>query len=559
MSLVTEARWPEVHYLNHERTVRSWLLTRDHKRIGILFLVSTIAMLFVGGVFALLLRIELLTPGPTIMSALWYNRMFTLHGVTMVWLFMIPSIPTTFGNFFLPIMIGAKEVAFPRLNLFSWYVFIVGGAVVLFTMLWGGADTGWTFYTPYSVKTPTAVFGVLVGVFIIGFSTIITGVNFITTVHTMRAPGLKWFRIPLFVWGIYGTAVIQTLATPVLGLVLLLVGVERWGGIGIFDPTRGGDPLLFQHLFWFYSHPAVYIMVLPSMGVVSELVCAFSRKNIFGYRLVAISTFGIAAVGFFTWGHHMFTAGTSASAVGAFGVLSMFVAIFTAIKVFTWTATLYKGSISFEAPLVYVLGFLALLVFGGMTGVALATTSLDVHWQDTYFVVAHFHFIMVGAVLLAFLGALHYWFPKMFGKTYPPRLALVAAITIIFGFFATFTPQFLLGNAGMPRRYYLYPPEYQWLNVMSTAGATLLFFGFALIFVYLVVSLRKGSIAGANPWGSAGYEWLTTSSPPAPHNFTEEPSFVREVHDYTVPVPRTLPQHPAAPLAQPAPQRAGHG
>jgi cytochrome c oxidase subunit I len=525
---------PGITYLNHETTVRSWLLTRDHKRIGVMFLVLVILALLLGGVFAMVLRIELLTPGPTIISAMTYNRMFTLHGVTMVWLFMIPAIPSAFGNFVLPIMLGAKDVAFPRLNLASVYLYVAGAGLTLFGMLWSGADTGWTFYTPYSTTSPTAVAPILLGVFVIGFSTIITGLNFITTVHTLRAPGMHWSRIPLFVWALYGTSIIQVVATPVLGMVLLLVCFERVFGVGLFDPSRGGDPVLFQHMFWFYSHPAVYIMVLPAMGVITEVVCAFSRKNIFGYKMIAASTFGIAFVGFFSWGHHMFVSGQSTFGSGVFGVLSMLVAIFTAIKIFNWVATMYGGSIDLRVPLLYVLGFIFLLMFGGMTGVAVATTSLDVHWHDTYFIVAHFHYIMVGAVLMAFLAALHYWWPKMFGRVYPERWSFLAASTIIFGFIVTFLPQFLLGNLGMPRRYYQYPAELQWLNVLSTAGASLLAFGFSLIAVYLLWSLRYGPESTANPWGSKGYEWHS-GSPPAPHNFTEAPRFEREVHDYTVP------------------------
>lgn len=525
---------PERSYLNHEVSVRSWILTRDHKRIGVLFLVAVSFFFFLGGIFAMALRIELLTPGRTIMSPYMYNRMFTLHGVTMVWLFLIPAIPTTFGNFLVPIMIGAKDVAFPRLNLTSLYLFLLGSLVALAGMFLGGADTGWTFYTPYSITSPSAVIPVVIGVFIIGFSTIITGMNFIVTTHTLRAPGLSWGRIPLFVWTIYGVSIIQVIATPVLGLVLLLIALDRYFGIGLFDPARGGDPILYQHLFWFYSHPAVYIMILPAMGVISETVCAFSRKNIFGYRMVVLSTIGIAFVGFFTWGHHMFVSGQSTFASGAFGILSMMVAIFTAVKIFNWVATMYKGSISMKAPFIYVMGFIFLLLFGGMTGVAFATTALNVHWHDTYFVVAHFHFIMVGAALMGFLAGLHYWWPKMFGRVYNEKAAIIAAVTVIFGFNATFVPQFLLGNAGMPRRYYDYPPKWTPLHVLSTGGASLLGFAFLMIAVYLLVSLKYGKIAGPNPWGSRGYEWNSLSPPPK-HNFTAPPKFDIDVHDYTFP------------------------
>jgi cytochrome c oxidase subunit 1 len=410
-------------------------------------------------------------------------------------------------------------------------------------MVQGGADTGWTFYTPYSTATSTAVLPVLIGVFIIGFATILTGLNFIATVHTLRAPGLGWMRLPLFVWAIYGTSIIQVLATPVLGMVLLLVALERVAGAGLFDPARGGDPILFQHLFWFYSHPAVYIMVLPSMGVISEAVCAFSRKNAFSYRMIVYSTLGIAFVGFFTWGHHMFTSGESAFGVGAFGVMSMLVAIFTAIKIFSWLGTLYRGSIVAEAPLFYVLGFMFFLFFGGMIGVAYATTSLNLHWHDTYSVVAHFHFIMVGATLMAFLAALHYWFPKMFGRTYPGGVANGAALLVVFGFIATFVPQFLLGNMGMPRRYADYPPHFQSLHVASTAGASLLAFGFLAIAGYLGWSLRYGKLAGDNPWGSRGFEWLSQSPPPT-HNFHTTPEYSTGPHQYSE--PESPPEVPSA-------------
>ena len=522
---------PAEHYLNAQTTVRSWLLTTDHKRIAIIYLVLVLTSLFVGGMFALLLRFELLTPGPTFMQATTYNRLFTLHGIVMVWFFLIPAIPSIFGNFFLPIMIGARDVAFPRLNLASVYIYAVGAIFTLWAMIHGGADTGWTFYTPYSTTTTTQVTPILLGIFILGFSTIVTGINFIVTTHTMRGPGLTWMRLPLFVWSIYGTAIIQVLATPVLGLVVLLVGVEHAFNFGLFDPARGGDPILFQHLFWFYSHPAVYIMILPAMGVISETVACFARKNVFGYKAVAFSSLGLAFVGFFTWGHHMFVAGQSKFDAGAFGVLSMFVGIFTAIKVFTWVGTLYRGSIAFKTPFAYICGFLFFLVFGGMTGIAVATVSLDIHWHDTYFVVAHFHFIMVGAAMMGFLAALHYWFPKMFGRSYPEGWGLVSASLIVLGFNATFIPQFLLGNMGMPRRYYNYPEQCQTLHVASSAGATLLFFGFAIIIIYLVLALRYGKVAGPNPWGSRGFEWNTPSPPPT-HNFETPPVFTHGPHDY---------------------------
>ena len=519
------------NYLNCETSAASWFNTRDHKRIGLMFLVAAIASLLLGGIFALVLRIELLTPERTIISAQAYNRLFTLHGIVMIFLFLIPSIPSGFGNFVLPLMLGAQDVAFPKLNLGSFYVYLIGAVITLWGMIHGGTDTGWTFYAPYSTTSPTAVGIVLFGLFIIGFSSIMTGLNFIVTVHTMRAPGVTWSRLPLFVWAIYATSIIQVLATPVLGMTLLLVAIEHTFGIGFFDISQGGDPVLLQHMFWFYSHPAVYIMILPSMGVISEVICGLSRKNVFGYRAIAYSSLGIAFVGFFTWGHHIFVAGQSTFTGGLFAVLSMLTGIFTAIKTFNWIGTMYKGAIAFSTPFAYVCGFIYFLVFGGMTGIALATMSLDAHWHDTYFVVAHFHFIMVGAAIMAFLAGLHYWFPKMFGRMYHDGWGLVSAVLIVLGFNATFIPQFLLGNAGMPRRYYTYPAEFQTLNVASTAGASLLGLGFTIIAIYLVVALVRGKSLSDNPWESRGYEWFTPSPPPK-LNFEREPEFATSVHHY---------------------------
>src|SRR5438093_2681512 len=508
---------PREHYLNatYGAGIRSWLLTTDHKRIALLYLCSVTVFFFIGGVLATMIRIHLLTPGGALVTPETYNKLFTMHGVAMIFFFLIPSIPAVLGNFLIPIMIGAKDLAFPKVNLLSWYVYLVGGAFVLYSFATGGLDTGWTFYTPLSsIYSNSAVTPAAIGIFINGFSSILTGLNFIVTVHTMRAPGMTWLRLPLFVWAHYATSIIFILGTPVIAITLLLAGLERMFHLGFFNPAYGGDPALFQHMFWFYSHPAVYIMILPAMGVISECVCAFSRKNAFGYRAIAFSSIGIAFVGFFTWGHHLFVAGQRSFVGGAFGLLSMFVGIFTAIKVFNWVGTMYRGAITFRTPFAYICGFLYFLVFGGMTGVALATTSLDIHWHDTYFIIAHFHFIMVGASVMAFLAALHYWFPKMFGRVYHEGWGLVADSLIIIGSNATFIPQFLLGNYGMPRRYYQYPEHFQALNVASTAGATLLGFGFVIIFIYLVIALRWGPRCEQNPWRSKGFEWLTESSQP---------------------------------------------
>jgi cytochrome c oxidase subunit 1 len=526
------AEAPPESFWTSKRTLRSWLLTRDHKRVGTLFLGATSLSLFLGGIFALILRLEHLTPGPTLMGAMTYNRLFTLHGVIMVFMFMIPAIPSGFGNILLPLMIGARDVAFPRLNLASFYLYLAGSTILLASVVVNAIDTGWTFYVPYSTRSPTAVAPAVLGVFVIGLSSIATGVNFMATVHFLRAPGITWFRLPFFVWAVYATSIIQVLATPVLGLALLTVAVDRLFGLAIFDPLQGGDPLLFQHLFWFYSHPAVYIMVLPAMGVVSEVVCSFSRNPAPSYRMIVYSSLGIAFVGFLTWGHHLFTAGMSTFDAGVFGLLSMLVAIFSAIKVFAWVGTLRGGSISITTPMLYVFSFLFLFVFGGMTGVAVAATSLDVHWHDTYFVVAHFHFIMVGAVMTGFLAALHYWFPKITGKLYSERAGLFGAGLVFAGFFLTFGPQFLLGNAGMPRRYFNYPQHLQSLHVISTVGSWALGGGLAFVLGYLTAALFGGAPSGQNPWRSRCFEWRI-ASPPPPDNYGEvPPSYAIGAYDY---------------------------
>jgi cytochrome c oxidase subunit 1 len=509
------------------------LFTLDHKRIAWLYLISISVAFVIGSVEATLVRLELLTPQGDLVQAGTYNKLFTMHGITMIFLFLIPSIPAVLGNFFIPMMVGARDVAFPRLNLLSWYVYMLGAMFVLMAMLLGGVDTGWTFYTPLSTTNYTQnVVPTALGILIIGFSSILTGLNFLVTIHKMRAPGLTWFKMQLFLWSLYATSLIQVLATPVLAITLLLVAVERTLHVGIFDPELGGDPILFQHMFWFYSHPAVYIMILPGMGVISELISTFTRRNVFGYKFVAASSVAIAIYGFLVWGHHLFVAGQSPYSAMVFSVLSFFVAIPSAIKVFNWTATLYKGSVWLQTPMLYALGFIGLFVVGGLTGLFLAALAMDVHLSDTYFVVAHFHYIMVGGMLLAYLGGIHYWWPKMTGRMYPEFLGKVAAITVFIGFNLTFFPQFIAGALGMNRRYYSYDASYQVYNVLSTAGSTVLGVGFILPLLYLTWSLKFGKLAPDNPWGSAGLEWQT-STPPPPENFDEQPVVIQGPHHYT--------------------------
>jgi len=530
---------PNVSYLKSSKGLMSWLVTLDHKRIGVMYLISVSIAFALGGIFALLVRLELFTHGKTIMDADTYNRMFSLHGVVMVFLFIIPSIPAAMGNIILPIQLGAKDVAFPRLNLLSLYIYIFGACFGVYSMVNGGVDTGWTFYTPYSssdpahggVGSPSAVIPMTLAAFIMGFSSILTGVNFIATIHKMRAPGLTWRRLTLFTWSLYATSIIQVLATPVLAITLLLLTMERFLGLGIFDPRLGGDPVLFQHFFWFYSHPAVYIMIVPGMGIVSDLIATFSRREPVGYMAIAMSSLGLALLGFLVWGHHLFVAGMSEYATMVFSALTFLVAIPSGVKVFNWVATLYKGSISLQSPMLWALSFLFLFTIGGLTGLFLGMLAVDVHLHDTYFVVAHFHYVMVGGTVMGFFGGLHYWWPKFTGKLYDEKLARAGWFFVFIGFNVTFLTQFVLGSRGMPRRYYDYLPKFEQLHQVSTIGSWIIGVGFLIILVNLIRSLLGGKPSPRNPWGSAALEWMTPTPPPL-YNFVKDPILTRGQYDY---------------------------
>jgi cytochrome c oxidase subunit 1 len=522
---------PGDDYLTHTHGFLSWALTLDHKRIGIMYLVSILAAFLLGGVAALLVRTELIAPGPTIMGPDAYNKMFTLHGAAMVFLVIIPGIPAALGNFVLPLMLGAKDVAFPRLNLTSYWLWVIGALCAVGAVVAGGVDTGWTFYTPYSTTTNTNVIATTMGAFILGFSSIFTGLNFIVTIHKLRPVGMTWFKMPLMLWALYGTAAIQVLATPVLGITLLLLIAERALGVGIFDPALGGDPVLYQHFFWFYSHPAVYIMILPAMGVISEVIAVHSRKHIFGYRFIALSSIAIAAFGFLVWGHHMFTSGQSGMANAIFSALTFSVAIPSAIKVFNWLATLYKGNIQLNGAMLYGLMFLVTFTIGGLTGLHLGALAIDVHLHDTYFVVAHFHYVMFGGAVVAFMAGLHHWWPKMTGRMYDERLARIGAALVFVGFNATFFTQFVMGSHGMPRRYYDYTPGFAIYHQISTIASYVMAAGFFLTAYYLLHSLFRGRRAPMNPWGGNSLEWHTPSPPPH-DNFAETP-VAEDPYDYT--------------------------
>ena len=527
--------YPEKHYLNQEKGLWAWLTTVDHKKIGLMYLMSVAFFFFIAGMLALLLRTELLTPTRNFMTADVYNQVFTLHGAIMIFFFLIPSVPAALGNFVLPLQLGAKDVAFPRLNLASFYIYVIGALFTITAIFTGGIDTGWTFYTPYSSTTGGSVAMMTLGIFILGFSSILTGLNFITTIHKLRSPGITWNKLPLNLWGLYATSLIPILATPVLAITLLLLTMERVLGIGIFDPALGGDPVLYQHFFWFYSHPAVYIMIVPGFGIVSEIISTFSKKIIFGYWAIALSSLAIAFIGFLVWGHHMFTAGQSSLANMVFSFLTFLVGIPTGIKIFNWLATMYRGSIDLKTPMIYIMIFLFLFTIGGFTGVMLGALSVDVHLHDTYYVVAHFHYVMVGGMVMAFLGGLHYWWPKMFGKMYSEFWGKISAGLIFVGFNMTFLPQFIMGAQGMPRRYFNYIDQFQPFHQFSTLGAYVMGIGFFIMAGYLLHSLLRGKKAQSNPWNSRALEWQT-SSPPDLHNFTYTPVIINGPYDYHKPM-----------------------
>ncbi len=519
-----------VSYLDYKgkhKGLLAWILSTDHKRIAILYLVSLMVFFLVALTFGFLMRLEMLSPGKTIIDPQTYNALFTLHGVIMIFLFIIPGIPAVFGNFFLPIMLGAKDVSFPRINLLSWYFYVIGAALVLLSLFVGGGpiDTGWTFYVPYSLRTQTNVSLAVFAAFVLGFSSILTGLNFIVTIHRMRCPGMGWFKMPLFAWGLYSTAWIQVLATPVIGITLLLIIMERFFGVGIFDPALGGDPLLYQHLFWIYSHPAVYIMILPAMGLVSEIIPTFSRKDIFGYGPIAMSSLAIAFVGYLVWGHHMFSSGISDTSRAIFSFLTFVVAIPTGIKVFNWVATLYKASIDARAPFWFVVAFIFIFSIGGLTGLVLGSLNTDIHLTDTYFVVAHFHYVMFGGMGFLFFAALHYWFPKMFGKMYNEKVAKFGTLIFAIGFNALYFPMFIMGYLGMPRRYYDYLPQYQIYHIISTIGSWILIAGILILIFNLLKALlsKERTTTEINPWGGTTLEW-TVPSPPPLENFDVIPT-----------------------------------
>ncbi len=532
----------EDFYTEGGKGIMSWLFSLDHKRIGLMYLWSVLLFFFVGGVLALTIRMELLNPGQQYLTPQQYNQVFTLHGAVMIFLFLIPAIPAALGNFVLPLLLGAKDVAFPKLNLASYYVYVTGGIFMIYAIHKGRVDTGWTFYTPYSVRASTAVIPMVLGVFIIGFSSIFTGLNFIATIHKMRTPGMTWAKMPLFCWGMYATSLIQVLATPVLGITLTLLSMEKVWHIGLFDPVYGGDAVLFQHFFWFYSHPAVYIMILPGMAIISEIIPTFSQKHIFGYKAIAFSSVAIAILGFLVWGHHMFVSAQSQLASIIFSALTYLIGIPSAIKVFNWLATMYKGSISLKTPMLYALSFIFLFTIGGLTGIFLAALAVDIHLTDTYFVVAHFHYVMMGGNVIAFLAGLHYWWPKMFGRMYNETLARIACALVFIGFNVTFLSQFVMGSRGMPRRYYDYLPQFHSMHVVSTVGSWVLGLGFILMAGYLFASLRSGEVASDNPWLGLTLEWQT-SSPPPMHNFEHQPIPKIGPYDYGYPVhePKKVP------------------
>jgi cytochrome c oxidase subunit I len=527
----------EPSFLEHKgkyKGIFAWIFSTDHKRIAILYLFSILTFFIVGATIGLLIKFELIAPGKTIMNPETYNAFFTLHGIVMIFAVVIPGLPAVFGNFLLPLMIGAKDVAFPRLNLLSWYLYVTGVSLVLISQFAGNGppDTGWTFYAPYSFRTAGNMLPAVFGAFVLGFSSILTGLNFLVTIHRMRAPGMTWLKMPMFPWTLYATGWVQLLATPIIGITLLLVAAERLLHIGFFDPTLGGDPILYQHLFWTYSHPAVYIMILPAMGAISEIIPTFSKKPIFGYKFMVASALAIAFVGYFVWGHHMFTSGMSGVSLYAFSLLTFLVAIPSAIKVFNWVATMHKGSIDMQTPFYWAVAFIFVFMIGGFSGLILGSLAANVHLHNTHFVVAHFHFIVFGGTGYAFFGAMHYWYPKITGRMYDARWANIGLVLFFIGFITLYSPMFYLGVKGMPRRYYDYDEIFHAGNIISTMGSWVMYSGLMVIIINLFASLKNGIKAPSNPWGGKTLEW-TVASPPSTENFEEIPVITKGPYDYS--------------------------
>jgi len=515
-------------------TFMQWMLTIDHKRIGIMYAAVMFTFFFVAVFTALAMRIELFAPGGQFMDSDTFNQAFTLHGVIMIFLFIIPGIPAIFGNIVMPLMIGAKDVSFPRLNWATFWLYIVGCMVALASLFIGEgvADTGWTFYAPYSMNTDTNVIMALVAAFLLGFASILTGLNFLVTIHRLRAPGMTFFKMPLFVWGIYATAWIQLLATPVVGITLVLAVLEKYFGIGIFDPAKGGDPVLFQHLFWIYSHPAVYLMILPAFGIMSEIIPTFSRKEVFGYRTIALSSASIAGIGYLVWGHHLYTSGMSDTAKTVFSFLTFFVAIPTGVKFYDWVATMYQGKIVLSAPMIWALGTMITFAIGGMTGVTITMIGLDIHLQDTYYSVAHFHYAILGGVVFLMFAGMHYWFPLVTGRMYDERKAKIAFYLNFVGFNLLWFPMFIAGYYGMPRRYFDYLPEFQIYHQISFVGALIFIAGLIYMFWVFFKGWTKGEKATPNPWNATTLEWHLPTSPPPLENHTKVPYVDFEPYEY---------------------------
>jgi cytochrome c oxidase subunit I len=509
-----------------EGRVTGWLTTVDHKRIGVLYIVSAFFFFFAAGVMALLMRLQLAQADSDLITRNDYNQLFTIHGTAMIFLFVVPIL-AGFGNYLVPLMIGARDMAFPRLNAMSYWLFLLGGIVILGSFLvdGGAASSGWTAYTPLSTEEFSPGTGQdlwILGLHLTSLSSLAGAINFIVTIHNMRTPGMTWMRIPLFVWAIEAFSVLLLLVLPTISAAVTLLLLDRQAGTSFFTGDNGA--LLWQHMFWFFGHPEVYIMVLPAMGILSEVIPVFSRKPIFGYKAIAFSTIGIAFASMLVWAHHMFTVGMPDALQAWFMITSFSVAVPTAIKIFNWLATLWRGHLWFRAPLLFCLGFIGLFTMGGLSGIMLATFPVDYQAHDTYYVVAHFHYVLFGGTVFGIFAGTYYWFPKITGRMYEERLALTHFWLMFIGFNAAFLPQHMLGLMGMQRRIYTYDREglFEWYNLVSSLGAFLM--GIAiLVFIWnMTTSWRNGTRVGSDPWGADTLEWYATS-PPAPHNFDRVP------------------------------------
>ncbi len=518
--------------------VRKYVFSLDHKIIGIQYIITAFVFFVLAGCLAEIIRIQLMHANGGFVTANTYDEVYSIHGSAMVWLVIIPMLTGGFGNFVMPVQLGARDVAFPWLNMISFWLFPVAGLMLFSSFLMGAPVAGWTEYPPMSLQGGAGTSMWCAAIFLVGVSSTLTGINFLVTILKMRAPGMTFTRMPLFCWGQLATAPLLMIATTALAAALAALFMERQFGVPFYDPTKGGSPVLWQHMFWFYSHPAVYIMILPAFGIMSEVISVFSRKPVFGYRMIAFSSAAIALAGFMVWAHHMFTSGIAPYMQLPFMVLTFAIAVPTGIKIFSWLATMWGGKIHLTTSMLFALGFLVLFTFGGISGVFLAAIPFDLHVHGTYFIPAHLHFVLVGGSLMGIFSGMYYWFPKMTGRYLSEFWGRVHFALFVIGFLGTFLPMHWLGAEGMPRRVASYDPQFQWVNQLESIFSFIMTAAILIFFVNMLYCIRNGKKAGHNPWGARTLEWQIPSPPPY-YNFKHIPSVFGLPYDFTEPLPYT--------------------